>query len=278
MIGIFYHPNVARAEVISAEIATWLQAKGQKVWQGILERGRDHAESIKTLELLIVLGGDGSTLRAARLAAPFDVPVLCVNLGRLGFLSECMPDDWQRCLNAYLSGDYWLERRLMLKALLVRDGEQVGEMVALNEVVLGRGRRARAVHIDLFADDHFITSYVADGLIAATPTGSTAYALAAGGPVLPPQLQNFVVIPVAPHLSLNRALVLPSDVKLRMVIHFDHEATLTTDGADALALQDGDEVIVIRSPLTSLFARTGNAAYFYSKVFNAGILGGKINR
>ena len=175
---------------------------------------------IHQIELIIVLGGDGSTLRAARVAAPHGVPVTSVNMGKLGFLAEMKPDNWREMLPAFVRGEYWIEERMMLRSVAYR-GDTVlhagltGYLDALNDIVISRGTLARIVRLETrIGETHGpaaapakLTTYACDGLIIATPTGSTAYALAAGGPILPPALKNIVLVPIAPHLSLDTPVV-----------------------------------------------------------------------
>ena len=231
-IGILYHPEKAATIEVSAQVSRWLQARGIANWIG---PNADHLGADTPLaetDLMVVLGGDGSTLRAARIAAPHAIPIFCINMGRVGFLSEAELDIWPEKLSAVLQGDYWLERRLMLQAHLYNAGTRQETMVALNDVVVGRGVQARIVRLKLFVDNDHVTTYTADGLIVATPTGSTAYSMAAGGPLLPPELENFLVIPVAPHLSLGRALVLHRQAVICIEVEMDHDATVTADGQE----------------------------------------------
>ena len=215
------------------------------------------------VDLIVVLGGDGSTLRAARVAAPHGVPVTSVNMGRLGFLSEMTPANWREALPRMIAGDYWTEARIMIRAEAFREATLLSAHEALNDVVVSRGTLARIVRVEAHVDGSALTTYACDGLIVATPTGSTAYALAAGGPILPPTLQNFVLVPIAPHLSLDRPVVLSQGSTVEIVVHTDHQAILTTDGQNETVLKDGDRVIVKASQHVALFARVQPPSYFY---------------
>ncbi len=269
-IGVLYHPHKEEARALSGDVARWLEARGVATW---VARGADGEpaeheaeERMAGASLLVVLGGDGSTLRAARLAAPANVPIFGINLGRVGFLSEAEPGNWQEKLSKVLEGDYWLERRLMLRAILERNDEVVRRFTALNDIVVGRGSQARALHLHLYVDDSLVTTYTADALITATPTGSTAYAMAAGGPLLPPQLDNFVVVPVAPHLSLECAVVLHEEAVVTIQVEMQHEATVAADGQDTVPLESGDRVTVCKHEVRTLFARVGSPTYFYNRL------------
>lgn len=274
MIGVLTHPKIARSQPLADEIGGWLVERGHGVCHGSVWDSAELKRCMPQLSLAIVLGGDGSILRAARAAAPVGVPVFSVNLGKLGFLSEASPTDWPDRLNRFLNGAYWLEKRLLVQSDVVRAGSTLATLHALNEIVVGRGRQARLITTELYVNDDYVTTYTCDGLIAATPTGSTAYSLAAGGPILPPRLENFLINPVAPHLSLNRALILPANATVRIVLNMDHEASLTADGQDAVSLVDGDEILITRAPFVTSFVRIGDDSYFYRRLMgNLGLDG-----
>ncbi|MCB0006908.1 MAG: NAD(+)/NADH kinase [Anaerolineales bacterium] len=265
-IGILHHPKIPASKPLAREIEAWLTARDIPAWSLSTWDAGQVLAAVPAGRLLIVIGGDGSFLRAARLAAPYGVPLFCINMGRLGFLSEVQPEDWQSRLTAFLEGKHWLEQRLMLQAFLRRGEEVQGPLVALNDVVVSRGSQARVLRLQLFSDGDFVTRYVADGVIAATPTGSTAYALAAGGPILPPRLLNYLIVPVAAHLSFDRALVFNEDTVASIRVFTDHEATLTADGQDSVALKNGDEVVIKQYEHMSSFVRLGNPGYFYRRL------------
>ena len=220
------------------------------------------------LDMIFTFGGDGTILRAARFAAPLGVPLMGVNLGRVGFLTEMNPWQVQERLQLFLQGKYWIEKRAMLKAELWRSNECVGPFLALNDVVASRAALSRVVNCTLSVNSHKVTTYVADGVIVATPTGSTAYSMAAGGPILHPELRSYVVTPIAPYLTLLGSLVLPDDNVLDLHIDTDDEAFLTIDGQMHMALRDGDTIHVITSPDPCLFARVQDRAYFSATLVN----------
>ena len=269
-IGILFHPYKEAARPLAAEVQQWLEARGVRVWSAPVQDG-DLTESralaqLSDSSLVVVLGGDGSTLRVARATAPYQVPIFGINMGRVGFLSEASPGDWEGRLEQVLDGDCWLERRLMLKAALLRQGAEEAHFIALNDVVVGRGARARVLRLRLFVDDDLVTTYTADGLIVATPTGSTAYAMAAGGPLLPPQLLNFLVVPVAPHLSLDRSVILHEHAVVAIEVEMNNEAMVSADGQFTVPLDDGDRVVVSRHEERTTFVRVGRASYFYHRL------------
>jgi NAD+ kinase len=267
VIGILGQPRIPQSEVLAAEIAAWLAARGIESWIAApWDDTEDLGEKIARASLLIVLGGDGSTLRAARWTVPYDVPIFGINLGRVGFLSEAQPTNWQERLERVLQGNYWIERRLLIHARHCRDDEQLGDYVALNEVVVGRGAQSRTIQLHLHVDGDLVATYTADALIVSTPTGSTAYAMAAGGPLLPPQLQNIIVVPVAPHLSFNRSLVLHEGARIDVKVEMSHEANITVDGQRSVPLVSGDHIVVTKHEHSCCFVRVESSGYFYRRL------------
>jgi NAD+ kinase len=262
-VGVLYHPHKPRSRDLAEELASELQARDVEAWLGMSRDDEAVRAHVADLDLLIVLGGDGSMLRAARIAAGHNTPVLGLNMGRIGFLSEMDPGNWRELLPRAFDGRFWIEERMMLEAESRRGDKLLGRHLALNDVVASRGSLARVVHLETYIDGDYLTTYVADGLIISTPTGSTAYALAVGGPILPPELRNIVVIPIAAHLSLNRAIVLAEGSTVSMRVRTDHQAILTVDGQFEFELQDGDRVEVRASEHFSQFVRLGKRSDFY---------------
>jgi NAD+ kinase len=262
-IGLLYHPIIPQSHYLAAEILEFLENQGAHVWMGSHWDEAAVAEQAHRLDMFITLGGDGSMLRSARMAAQQGIPILGINLGRLGFLAEVQPTEWAASLKQVLAGDYWVEERMMVQAEFWRDGHRSGCYEALNDVVVSRGALARVVRLDAYIDGGYLTTYVADGLIVSTATGSTAYALAAGGPIVPPELQNMLLVPLAPHLSLERAVVLSKGSLVRIRVRTDHDAILTVDGQYQLELANGDWVQVAASPHVARFIRLHDRTYFY---------------
>jgi NAD+ kinase len=176
---------------------------------------------------------------------------------------EIQGGQWQEFLPRLVQGDYWIENRMMLRAEQYRSGAIQGSWDVLNEVVVSRGQIIRPVHLETYVDGRYLTTYVADALIAATPTGSTAYALAAGGPILPPELRNILLVPVAPHLSLDRAIVLAECASVGIVARVDHQAVFSVDGQVPVGLADGDRVEVTAGKYTVQCVRFQDPGYFY---------------
>ena len=267
-IGLLHHPKLPATQVLAEIMAREAQAHGLAAWIGSTWAQESVCAEIPDLDLLVTLGGDGSILRAARMACRQGVPVLGVNMGRLGFLAELEPDQWAATLPRLVTGDYWIEERMMLYAEYHRRKECRGQYEALNDVVVSRGSLARIVRLETHIDGSSLTTYAADGLIISTATGSTAYALAVGGPILPPQLRNILLIPIASHLSMDRAIVLPQGAVVKVLIHTDHQAILTVDGQFEYELLDGDRVIIQASPHSSRFVRLQDKAYFYGTLMD----------
>jgi NAD+ kinase len=213
-------------------------------------------------DMLITVGGDGSVLRAGHLCAPCKVPILGVNLGRLGFLIQIEKKEWREYFEKLFNGEAWVENRMMLHAEHIRAGEKLGSSNALNEVVVGRGQNLRPVRFSVSVDERHLTSYVADGIIAATATGSTAYALAAGGPILPPELRNILLVPIAPHLSVDRAVVLSEGSSVNIIVKSEN-SVLSVDGQPPTSLMEDDIVKVTAADVTAQFVRFGDPGYFY---------------
>jgi NAD+ kinase len=201
-------------------------------------------------------------LRASHLCAPCALPILGINMGRLGFLMQIGREEWHAALERLFKGDYWIENRMMLRAEHLRSGDSLGTWHALNEAVVCRGSAVRPVRISASVDGRVLTTYVADGLIAATPTGSTAYALAAGGPILPPELRNILLVPIAPHLSVDRAVVLSEGTSVNMVVK-EGDAVLSVDGQIPVGLAENDSVDIRIGDYVAKFIRFGDPGYFY---------------
>lgn len=264
MAGILTHPELPQTQELGKKIKAAMEGMQVDCMLAPLddEELKDAIEGGK-IDLLIVLGGDGTVLRAGNLCAPSDVPILAINVGHFGFLIEVKRDEWKERLHDLLDGNYWLEERMTLQVMQLRGGEELGRWEVLNEAMIGRGEIARPVHLKTELDGHPLTTYVADGLIVATATGSTAYALAAGGPILPPELRNILVIPVAPHLSVDRGIVLAEGSLISVEVLSDHQTYLNLDGRTPVMLDKGDRVRVQASEHRVRFVRFAESGYFY---------------
>ncbi len=263
-IAVSPHPEISVAVEETENIVSFLQDRGLKVTSGSLYDENLRKKILQgEFDLLIALGGDGTMLRAGHLCGPVGIPILGINMGRFGFLMEIRQDGWRDAFHRLLQGDFWYENRMMLLAEQVRDERILGEWDVVNEAVVSRGRFVRPVHMEVSVDGRFLATYVADGMIASTPTGSTAYALAAGGPILPPELRTILLVPIAPHLSIDRALVLAEGSSVAIKTHSSHQAVLSVDGQPPIELEDGDCVNVRASSHPLQFIRFQDPGYFY---------------
>ena len=216
-------------------------------------------------DLVIVLGGDGSLLGAARMLANHSVPVLGINRGRLGFLTDILPEEIEEKVGAVLAGDYSLEKRFLLNAVVERAGESIGKAEALNDVVVNSGTSAQMIEFDLYIDGEFVYHQRSDGLIVSTPTGSTAYSLSGGGPIMHPRLDAVVLVPMFPHTLSSRPIVVDGNSEIRIVITDNNQTQppVTCDGQVNLTAMPGDTVVIrkkrhrlslIHPPNTSFYA------------------------
>lgn len=262
-IAIVAHPKLADAMREAGLAAEYLANKGIQTAHGSLydETLRNRVKSGE-FDVLIAMGGDGTILRAGHLCAPYDVPILGLNKGRLGFLFQIDDKGWERTLDQLLAGDYWIEKRMMLNAEHFRAGESHGARQAVNDVVVARGSMMRPIHVKASIDKQYLTTYVCDGLIASTATGSTAYALAAGGPILPPELRNILLIPIAPHLSVDRAVVLAEGATVSITV-LSENSIMSIDGQTPIGLDENDRIDVRAGENTVKLIRFGSPDYFY---------------
>jgi NAD+ kinase len=266
-IAILVHPLVTEAVDEAVQMVDYLQTKHIETVYGLLN---DDAlrESIlaKSFDLVITLGGDGTVLRAGQLCAPVDIPILPVNMGSFGFLIEVSPPGWKEAIDRLLTGDFWYEDRMMLNATIWKGEEYQNSLDVLNDVVIARTESLRPVHLQFSLDGQVVTTYVADALVVSTPTGSTAYALAAGGPILPPDLRNILLVPVAPHLSIDRAIVLAEGSTVSVKVLSNHGSVVSGDGQESLPLGKGDRVSVCASKYVTRLIRFQEANYFYRNI------------
>ena len=215
------------------------------------------------IDTLIILGGDGTMLRASHICAASTIPIVGINLGTMGFLIELQPDEWKAYLPKLLTGEYRVELRMMLQAEHLRGAQSLGIWQVVNEVVVCRGQYVRPVRLTTEVDGYPMASYVADGIIAATPTGSTAYALAAGGAILPPEIRNIIIVPIAPHLSPDQSIVLSEGAQILIKVQSSSEAVFSIDGHPPVIVSDGDVVRVSASSHNTSFIRFHDPGFFY---------------
>ena len=264
LVAVLAHPLIKDAAEEAALVVSYLSQKGvQAVSASLNDEALRQRIMAKQVDLVITMGGDGTVLRAGHLCAPFEIPILPVNLGSLGFLIEISPPGWREAIDRLLRGDCWYEDRMMLQASIWRGEECLHQSDVLNDVVIARAENLRPVHLRVSLDGLAMTTYVADALVVATPTGSTAYALAAGGPILPPNLRNILLVPVAPHLSIDRGIVLAEGSRVSVSVLSDHGSVVSGDGQQSIELQMGDWVDVSASKYVTRLVRFQEVDYFY---------------
>lgn len=261
-IGIALNKDKPNAKQVALELVRLLEEKAARVFidQSIaIEMGRsDLALPIEEfhnyVDILFVLGGDGTLLGYARDFSNYSIPILGINLGHLGFLSEAEPDDLPHAIDQILAGNYYVEHRMMLETEVIRNGKAIYPSIALNDIGIAKGSVNRMIKCAVYADDLFVSTFNGDGVIVSTPTGSTAYSLSAGGPIVVPYISVIVLTPVAPHSLTARPIVFPADEEIRILVESTHkDIGLTIDGQLGFPLEANDEIIVRRSAnITSL--------------------------
>lgn len=252
LIGKFGDPNVAgalnqiAAHLLQRQLRVLLdESSAQLIPDSGLEVA-SRAAIGEQCDLVVVMGGDGTMLNAARSLVDYDMPILGVNLGRLGFLADVSPSEIPHRLDGVLNGQFREARRLLLYAQVMRDGCMVGEADALNDVVIHKRDVARMIDVETFLDGRFLNTYRADGLIISTPTGSTAYALAGGGPIIYPGLEAVVLVPICPHTLTHRPIVVGADNVIEVVLNAANtiNTQVTCDGQVSLPLERGDQIVI----------------------------------
>ena len=262
-IAVIYHPRIAAAGKLKDRLVDMLHSMNVDAWTCSAWDDEGMRSQAEGTAMAVAIGGDGTILRVARAVTPWEVPVIGVNLGHLGFMAELSAEEILEKLPALLEGDGWVDERSMLQVEVCGDQDRL-TLHALNDVLLGRGSVPRVVYVRTTIDGGYLTTYKADGVIVSTATGSTGYFLAAGGPIVYPQADVLLMKPMSPHLTLPYALVLPPTAVVELEIHTDHEAVLSIDGQVNVPLKDGCKVLVRRSSLVTRFWRVRPADFFYS--------------
>ena len=265
-IGILYHPKVQATRHKAREIETFLNNKGLSIWTCSAWDKEQACEQLTSTDLIITVGGDGTILRAAQVVISAPTPILSINMGKLGFMTELSSHEALARLPDIIDGKGWIDERAMLRAEVVTRANQAQVFHALNDIVVARGEIARLIRVVAGIDGQPLTTYRADGVIVATATGSTGYALAARGPVLHPQSPDLLLMPVAPHLSLTYPLVLPPTAVVTLRLDTYITATMSVDGHINLPLENGDTVTVGRSSHVARFLRLRPRESFYSSL------------
>ncbi|HEX7950309.1 MAG TPA: NAD(+)/NADH kinase [Candidatus Limnocylindrales bacterium] len=249
-IGFAYNPTFEAAVELSARAAGWCRMRGIDEWQAPSGETAALARQLPGTDALVVLGGDGTFLRAARAVSEVDVPLIGINLGKVGFLSKAEAGDFESVLGQIVDGDYRIDERLALDGRVLAGGAADDRTAvrhfALNDIVIARGSLARVCRLDVEIDDSHLATFIADGLIVSSPTGSTGYSFSAGGPILDPVSRNIVVTPIAAYLSAIRSVVVSPRQTVRCTVIDAHEALVSIDGREDLPIDVGD-VIEVRA-------------------------------
>jgi len=254
-VGIIANSSKESAVDYTCRLSEWLLKKGLEVFldeeiadkAGIIP-GISRKELASLVDIIVVFGGDGTLLMASRSVGGLDVPIVGVNLGGFGFMTVVNLNEMFSTMEFILKGDYKTSKRMMLDAILEGEDEQEIEHSALNDIVISRGDLFRMINLETFVDDRYLTTYKADGLIISTPTGSTAYSLSAGGPIVLPDLNSIIINPICPHTLTNRPIMLPPDSVVRIVLGpKEGNATATFDGQISVVMKSGDTIIVNKS-------------------------------
>jgi len=268
-IGILYHPMNEAACALARQLEQFLSARHLSVWLCSAWEAESAKTQVKETDLILTVGGDGTILRAAEVVVHESIPITGINLGKLGFMTELSVSEAEARLPALLTGEGWIDERSLIETEVSPSGaddEPCHIFYALNDVVVARGAIARVVYVETSIDDELLTTYKADGVIVATATGSTGYALAAGGPILHPQARELLLLPILPHLGANYSTVLPSTATVKLRLTTTHSATLSIDGHMNLPLASGATITIRHSLNTVRFLRIHPETSFYSSL------------
>jgi NAD+ kinase len=266
-IGIVAKRNKPEAATIANHLVEWLRTKKINVYHPTLSEGDwksvGREEIPSDLEMIIVLGGDGTLLSVARQVWDKNIPILGVNLGGLGFLTEITLDELYPVLERVVRGDFEVNEREVLGAVVIRRGERIAEFIVLNDAVINKGALARIIDLETTINGEYLSTFRSDGLIISTPTGSTAYNLSAGGPIVFPSLHTIIITPICPHTLTIRPIIIPDDVKIRALLKSrDEEVTLTLDGQQGFTLEFEDVVEVEKAEGHILLIKSPYRHYF----------------
>lgn len=271
-IGLVVNLNKKDIVFLVDSIIEWLEARGCKVilpestamTLGRSAIGRPQERFVIESDCVMVLGGDGTLLSSARQVAATGTPIFGVNLGHLGFLTEIDIPELTIKLDKLLQGNFYIEERMMLEARVVRQGRVVDHSIGLNDAVIAKGGFARLIKLETYVNDEYVSTYPADGIIVASPTGSTAYSLSAGGPFVTPELELMLVTPICPHSLRVRPLVISGNSRVKINVKSPAgQAMLTMDGQHGCGLEENDLVLVNKAPYRARFLRLKEHSFFY---------------
>ena len=255
-VGLVVNYKKEKTRETACRIIDWLNSKKLKVCiEGNMgkEIGKEELNCptekfLKEVDLIISLGGDGTLLRAARLAATEDIPVFGVNLGGLGFLTQIGINDLEKSLEKLYQGRYFIDKRMMLNCKVRRKEEEIKKFTALNDIVIGKGAFARIICLATYVNNDYVITYSADGLVVSTSTGSTAYSLSAGGPIVNPNINSIILTPICPHTLSARPLIIGENDQVKITLEVSEEEVMVTiDGQEGFILKTKDEVIIKKS-------------------------------
>ena len=259
-IGIVYHGLLTEAEELAKQI-TLAYGTDRKWWLATQDTLREHDEDLKTSDLILTIGGDGTILRGVHVAASRDIPVLGVNMGRVGFMSDIESKDAINELGWYLDGNARIERRYMLNAII--QGKESQPIISLNDVTVARGSVVRVIEVSTVVDGVHLATYRGDGVVVSTATGSTGYTLGLGGPVMDPTSRDFLVKPIATHMSQCGGARLQASSTVELTVHSEENATLNADGFIDVSLADGETVVIPQTGDYASFLRRKPPAEFW---------------
>ncbi|RBP46650.1 NAD(+)/NADH kinase [Garciella nitratireducens] len=270
-IGIIPNFTKDKDMNLTKKIISWIEDHGGKVLLNEVEAKKVHRQDLayksykmyKESDFIIVLGGDGTLLGVARKVAWYETPILGVNLGRLGFLTEVELGDLYIALEKIFAGEYTIEKRMMLEAVVINNNVQVETFYGLNDVVISKGAFLRMIRLKTYIDDHYLDSYSADGIIISSPTGSTAYSLSAGGPIVNPKNSLLIITPISPHTLHARSVIISDKEKVCIELeNEDNEGMLTIDGQQGYRLKKEDKVVVSKADFCANFIKLNNITFY----------------
>jgi len=270
-VGIF--PNLRRENMkkVAKSLVRWFQDRNYQVKLSVevaeslnlLHLATDTEELAANIDVAVTLGGDGTLLGVARLVAQYEVPILGINMGHVGFLTEIELGDLFADLESFHRREYEIDVRMMLEAKVIREEEILKEFLALNDVVITKGPFARLIRLKTYANDAYVDTYPADGLIISTPTGSTAYSLSAGGPIIRPDMNLLLLTPICPHTLHSRSIILSEDDAIKVTVMADHpEVMLTVDGQEGYKLLPKDTVVVNKAAFSTRLIRIRKRSFY----------------
>ncbi|GLI19120.1 NAD kinase [Tepidanaerobacter syntrophicus] len=270
-LGLYPNVNKKNLTKLVSGLINWLESRGYSVVLpkdiadvlSISEHSIETEDFFQRIDIAVTLGGDGTLLNVARHVAPYKIPILGINLGHVGFLTEIELADLYTDLERFSKNSYTIDYRMMLETQVVRDGEVLEKFLALNDAVVTKGPFARLIRLKTYANEEYIDTYPADGLIIATPTGSTAYSLSAGGPIIHPNMNLLLLTPICPHTLRSRSIVVSENDVIKVKLLADHpEIMLTVDGQQGYKLLPGDQIIIKKSNFLTRLIRLKERSFY----------------